>query len=168
MSELVINNFILDGFLSDVRNYRKLDKKDPKAVTKSREIIESIKSVDCDKYASLKTLLDERYNEESGNTNYSAKIEELAVLSTAKRFFSNIVFESAKDIASKMVTTRNDDINVLLNSKSNNTVVDLFRLLSPEELKSVCNNIDERPTSLNPPIELTLAQSFGNLLPWWI
>ena len=33
-------------------------------------------------------------------------------------------------------------------------------------LLGVCKSIDERPTSLNPPIEVTLAQSLGYLLPW--
>ena len=35
-------------------------------------------------------------------------------------------------------------------------------------LFGVCKSIDERPTSLNPPMEVTLAQSFGYLLPWCI
>ena len=37
---------------------------------------------------------------------------------------------------------------------------------SKTRLLGVCSNMEERPTSLNPPMDVTLAQSLGYLLPW--
>lgn len=144
MSELVINEIIFNGILADARNYIQLDKKDPASDKTYRDMIEAMKNINNSKYADLKSLLDKKYNEEAHSTDYSpAKIEELKTVSVAKKAFAVMIFETSKDIATKIAKTGTANIDSIQNYKTNNSIIDLLSLLNTDELKSVCSNIDE-------------------------
>lgn len=148
MNKLVLENLILNGILIDAKNYKKFDKKDPASEKVYRDMIEAMKNIESSKYASIKNLLDEKYEEKynerlNSRDNSPASLDELIVISTARQAFSVMIFETSKDIATKIAKTGNTDLNSLQNSRSNSIILENLSLLNTEELKSVCNHIDE-------------------------
>ena len=144
MSKQMIEEFIVNGILIDAKNYIQIDRKNSASKKAYRDMIEAMKNIENNKYADLKSALDEKYNEESNSTDFSPeKLEALRVVSTAKQAFTVMIFESAKDIATKIAKTGNSNVNSIQNYRTNNSIIDLLSLLNNDELKSVCANIDE-------------------------